>query len=451
MGYKVLCLSVVAFLCLMKGEHVRAQCTKPHFRVNVVLSDGSILTDSFSNGSTVTFVCVSGYKPVNAKASRSVTCSGNQWTDLALSCTRKSCGSLPDFSNGRYEIPNGTLFGDTVTAVCNKGYMLSGRQSQRTCRAEGVWDGRDPVCETVKCPPPPVVENGQLEDVPLESYEYLQSVSYKCNSGFSQVGDSTLYCSEDGTFQSEPPKCVGGCPKPEIPHSFRIAGKSPPYHLNNFIKYKCEDGYKMEGDSNILCTENGWQPEPPKCIVVKCPPPPVVENGQLEDVPLESYEYLQSVSYKCNLGFLLIGKSVLRCSGDETFQPEPPKCVAQCREPNFGGNVVLSDKFRSTEWFSNGSTVTFECKPGHEPVDSTAFKSVTCVEKQWTKLQLICKGLPTPTPTSPPPTPVYVIVLSVLGVIVGLLGAAGGCFYIKKRNSKHYSQKVATGYEDGGL
>ncbi|XP_051946729.1 complement receptor type 1-like [Xyrauchen texanus] len=376
-----------------------SQCSPPRFGENVVLSDQFILSSSFSDGSSVTFECIRGYKPVDSKASRSVTCLGNnKWTDLALNCTRKPCGSLPDFPHGRYEIPDGILFGDTVTAVCDKGYLLSGRGSQRTCRAEGVWDGRDPVCEAVKCPPPPVVENGQLEDMPLESYDYLQAVTYTCNRGFTLGGNSALYCSENGTFQPAPPKCVDGCPKPEITHSIRTGGKSPPYKLNNFIEYKCETGYKMDGDGYIVCTENGWKPEPSECTMVKCPQPPVVENGQLEDVLLESYEYLQTVTYKCNRGFTLVGNAELRCSEDETFQPAPPKCVAQCSKPHFGGNVVLSDEFQSTVSFSNGSTVMFECISGYEPVDSTASKSVYCVEKQWTDLQLICIVVKCPQP-----------------------------------------------------
>lgn len=49
-----------------------------------------------------------------------------------------------------------------------------------------------------KCQAPPVIENGQIE-----------AVSYKCNDGFFLTGSSKLYCSEDGTFVQDPPKCLG--------------------------------------------------------------------------------------------------------------------------------------------------------------------------------------------------------------------------------------------------
>ncbi|XP_026092583.1 complement receptor type 1 isoform X2 [Carassius auratus] len=547
------------------------ECTQPSFESrNVILSANDLSTQIFPDGSSVTFECVIGHMPVDSTASRSVTCEGNQWTSLGLSCTRKSCGSLPNFLYGRYEM-TGISFGDTAKPVCDKGYVLAGRETRRTCRNQG-WDGRDPLCELVKCSAPPVIEHGQLKDVPLESYDYLDAVSYSCNRGFTLIGQSTLHCSEDGTFKPDPPKCFDGCPAPKIPNAKRVGGKSPPYKQGNFIEYKCEDGYTLKGDAYIVCRGNGWSPEPPQCIgectqpsfesrnvilsandlstqifpdgssvtfecvighmpvdstasrsvtcegnqwtslglsctrkscgslpnflygryemtgisfgdtakpvcdkgyvlagreitrtcrnqgwdgrdplceLVKCSAPPVIEHGQLKDVPLESYDYLDAVSYSCNRGFTLIGQSTLHCSEDGTFKPDPPKCfdgcpapkipnakrvggksppykqgnfieykcedgytlkgdayivcrgngwspeppqcIGECTQPSFESrNVILSANDLSTQIFPDGSSVTFECVIGHMPVDSTASRSVTCEGNQWTSLGLSC-------------------------------------------------------------
>jgi len=61
----------------------------------------------------------------------------------------------------------------------------------------------------VKCEEPPAIGNGQLVDEPLDSYDYGNAVSYRCNNGFSLIGSSTLHCAEDGTFKPDPPKCMG--------------------------------------------------------------------------------------------------------------------------------------------------------------------------------------------------------------------------------------------------
>ncbi|KAK7128944.1 hypothetical protein R3I94_017239 [Phoxinus phoxinus] len=337
MGCKVLWLNVALLAYLMICEHVRAQCTQPSFpSSNAIVSDSHLLAQSFPDGSTVTFECEIGYKPENSRASKSVKCERNQWTSLELNCIKKSCGSPPEFDNGRYD-KEGILFGDKITAVCNPGYMLDGRIKHRWCRDQG-WDGRDPVCEVVKCTAPPPIVNGQLEEEPLDSYEYSQVVTYKCNGGLSLIGSPTLHCSENGTFQPDPPKCMDGCPKPEIPHAIRIGGKSAPYKLNNFIDYRCEDPYTMKGEYHIVCKENGWN-------------------------------------------------------------PEPPKCIGPCSRPDLGGNVILTEEFRTQNSFPDQSKVTFECDRGYEPVDSTVSKSVTCEENHWTKLLLTCKATTTTTST----------------------------------------------------
>lgn len=63
-----------------------------------------------------------------------------------------------------------------------------------------------------------------------------------------------------------------------------------------------------------------------------------------------------------------------------------------CEPPAFGGHVTISKPLESESKFLDGASITFECKSGYEPVDSKASKLVTCVDTQWTKLQLACKG-----------------------------------------------------------
>uniref|UniRef100_A0A8C1Y067 Sushi domain-containing protein n=1 Tax=Cyprinus carpio TaxID=7962 RepID=A0A8C1Y067_CYPCA len=355
MGCKVLCPSVYLLAYLMICDHVQAECTQPSFASrNVVLSANHLSTQNFPNGSTVTFECVIGHKLVDRKASRSVTCEGNQWTSLELSCTRKSCGSLADFFDGRYDM-TGNLFGDTAKPVCNQGYMLAGKETTRTCRDQG-WDGRDPLCEPVKCSAPPAIENGQLVDEPLESYNYLEEVSYRCNKGINLIGKSTLRCSEDGTFKPDPPKCFA-LPTPPTttttPTTPAISTISKPPKENgkscgslaDFLhgrydmtgnlfgdtaKPVCDKGYMLAGkETTRTCRDQGWDGRDPLCEPVKCSAPPAIENGQLVDEPLESYNYLEAVSYRCNKGINLIGASTLHCSEDGTFKPDPPKCFGK--------------------------------------------------------------------------------------------------------------------------
>ena len=57
-----------------------------------------------------------------------------------------SCGQLVNQSNGRVDTSAGTSFGDVARYSCDTGYTLNG-PAERTCQADGRWNGRVPTCE----------------------------------------------------------------------------------------------------------------------------------------------------------------------------------------------------------------------------------------------------------------------------------------------------------------
>lgn len=59
------------------------------------------------------------------------------------------------------------------------------------------------------------------------------------------------------------------CDAPKVDNAVRIEGKSPPYSYNNFLRYKCKEGYRMEGSAYLKCDVNGWNPPPPVCIGIE--------------------------------------------------------------------------------------------------------------------------------------------------------------------------------------
>ncbi|XP_037396856.1 sushi, von Willebrand factor type A, EGF and pentraxin domain-containing protein 1-like isoform X3 [Pygocentrus nattereri] len=451
------CHNLFIFLvCLLNVAKIRAQCEVPRAGDQRVLTPESN-KPTYSDGDTVTFQCIVGYRPVNPKTYRTLTCSGNSWdySTLELQCTKKTCGPLPDFPNGRYTYSpdgaEGILFGATATAECNEGYRLL-RYPDRHCRDSG-WDGREPVCEVVKCLPPPEILNGQ-PDEPLEDvYEYGQAVTYICNAGYTRFGDSIVSCSSEGTFQPSPPECKKVyCDPPNVPNGKRIHGR-PPFTYKSTIQFACNVGFKMVGSGSLVCERNGWNSSPPNCTeirceplpdfpngtytyspegaegilfgatataecnegyrllrytarhcqasgwdgrepvceVVKCFPPPEILNGQPEEPLLDEYEYGQAVTYICNAGYTLFGDSTVSCSNNGLFQPSPPECKSHCEEPSVEHNRVLTpDSIKSA--YSNGDTAKFQCSAGCEPVDPKASRTITCSGSKWdySTLKLQC-------------------------------------------------------------
>uniref|UniRef100_A0A8K9V2N7 Sushi domain-containing protein n=1 Tax=Oncorhynchus mykiss TaxID=8022 RepID=A0A8K9V2N7_ONCMY len=177
----------------------------------------------------------------------------------------KSCGSPGEVMNGRYDLTEGVEFGARVTAQCDKGHYIVGSKV-RNCMASG-WSGRVAICEVVKCGAPPVVANGSLLYRAEESYAYREVVEYQCDRQLTLDGPRFLHCSETGQFEPNPPKCIDiTCPTPNIDKAFRVEGRMPPYKYKSFIRYECEKGYEMEGESGLTCEiDSRWSASYPTC------------------------------------------------------------------------------------------------------------------------------------------------------------------------------------------
>ncbi|KAL7864286.1 hypothetical protein AOLI_G00157060 [Acnodon oligacanthus] len=359
LGYNVVLFPFLLFV--LKVVNIRAECERPSIGGN----RGLIYEPDkppFLNGSTATFRCLPGYKTVDFRASKSIICINSQWTELKLQCQKRSCGSLPDIPNGKFLLDQGIEFGATAVAQCNMGYQLVGKKN-RYCEHLG-WSGRNPTCEAVKCLQPSMIENGEHEHVAYELYEYGQAVTYRCKRGFTLVGQATISCSIDGTFHPPPPQClVVSCEKPNIPNGNRVEGRMPPYKYKSSLRYECKDGYKMNGPGTMVCEISGWVPPLVNCTVITCPTPPVIQNGQIIEQLQDIYTYGQAVTYSCTEGFKLIGASKRTCSGDETFQPSPPECqVITCPPPPGIENGRINEQHQDV--YTYGQVVTYSCMEG---------------------------------------------------------------------------------------
>ena len=61
------------------------------------------------------------------------------------------CGPLVDPHNGVVEFSPGTLQGSTATYTCDLGYNITSGDHVRTCQANEVWSGTEPICESMMC------------------------------------------------------------------------------------------------------------------------------------------------------------------------------------------------------------------------------------------------------------------------------------------------------------
>eukprot|EP00063_Salmo_salar_P047350 XP_014022185.1 PREDICTED: complement decay-accelerating factor isoform X8 [Salmo salar] len=223
-------------ICLIFIASGNAECPKPQVEGNVVLTNDALLMNDFPEGKEATFECANGY--LKEQGSERITCTSGKWSTLELTCKKKDCGAPREKPHLKYEFgEEGTLFGASARAICDKGYQLTG-PSYRQCYATG-WSGR-PRCDVVTCNKPPEIMNGTITEKPGEEFpEYGGVIHYSCNEGYTLIGNKSIECNEDGEYNSLPPECkdVNDIPlKPTaiistttsstVPPTIRVSGRN---------------------------------------------------------------------------------------------------------------------------------------------------------------------------------------------------------------------------------
>ncbi|CAH1248684.1 CSMD1 [Branchiostoma lanceolatum] len=97
----------------------------------------------------------------------------------------------------------GYCFGSTALISCNLGYKLNGDADILYCNSSGVWEGEIQTCERITCGDPGEVRNALRI---LTGTFYGDTVTYICDPGFLLVGNETHVCNEDG-YWGVPPFC----------------------------------------------------------------------------------------------------------------------------------------------------------------------------------------------------------------------------------------------------
>lgn len=141
-----------------------AECPKPQVEGNVVLTTDALLMNDFPEGGEATFECANGY--LKEQGSERITCTSGKWSTLKLTCksmrqnssnflsfsvkcdfycmfdlftvwlfvagvnlarwlfiSEKDCGAPRKMPHLTYEFKEGTLFGASARAICDKGWV----------------------------------------------------------------------------------------------------------------------------------------------------------------------------------------------------------------------------------------------------------------------------------------------------------------------------------------
>ncbi|XP_054906241.1 C4b-binding protein-like isoform X2 [Poeciliopsis prolifica] len=245
-------------------------CSKPQHVQNTVLSAESLLKSIFPSGTVIKYQCINGSDQISGTGIN--RCVNGKWTKSDIICKRSDCGVPEAKPHMSFETSQGTLLGAMATVICEEGYRVSGA-SFKQCVDEGWFGIAD--CIYVFCPKPIKVENGEHSWNSDREPEYLQSIHFTCDAGYTLVGNETITCTENAEYDSEPPRCVRNCSIPKSVENMVLTNES--LLRENFpdgtkVTYECANGFEKESGSEIItCIDGTWTE--PDLICKKIKPP----------------------------------------------------------------------------------------------------------------------------------------------------------------------------------
>eukprot|EP00069_Balaena_mysticetus_P002404 bmy_15957T0 len=238
--------------------------------------------------------------------------------------------------------------GDRIDYECHRGYFYVWPYLlASTCEPNGSWSPIEEACLRKSCPNPEI-EHGEVY-APNKTFEFESEAHISCNEGYYLRGKKILTCNLIGDnvhwkiFCGRPPKIKHG----KHTNSYRNI-----FEYNELVTYSCNpsngsDEYSLVGESKLICSGPGkWSTAAPLCKVVKCERP-VLEHGIMVSESREKFSYQAVVIFECLQGFYLNGSNLVFCGGNNTWEPEMPKCIKGY--PNPSDEILSLDDFEDLD------------------------------------------------------------------------------------------------------
>uniref|UniRef100_A0A2K6GAT7 Complement C3d receptor 2 n=1 Tax=Propithecus coquereli TaxID=379532 RepID=A0A2K6GAT7_PROCO len=298
-------------------------------------------------------------------------------------CNEITCPPPPVIHHGTHtgSSSEDVLYGTIVTYTCNPGpergvpFNLIGESTIRCisdAQNRGTWSGPAPRCilslPAVQCSHVHLA-NGYKISGKEAPYSYNDSVTFKCNNGFTLKGSSQIRCKADNTWDPEIPVCEKEACQPVREDLQEIPVDSHVEPVNT----SCPDGYQLTGHTYQKCQDakkGVWFQKISLCKVIHCQPPPVIDNGRHSGMMAGHFLYGNEVSYECDQGFYLLGEKNLLCRNDSkghgSWSGPPPQClespaVTHCPNPEVKHGYTLNETHSA---YSHNDVVYVACNPG---------------------------------------------------------------------------------------
>nr|XP_060465550.1 sushi, von Willebrand factor type A, EGF and pentraxin domain-containing protein 1 [Panthera onca] len=273
--------------------------------------------------------------------------------------------------------------GSKISLFCDPGFQMVGNPVQY-CLNQGQWTQPLPHCERISCGVPPPLENGFYS---AEDFHAGSTVTYQCNNGYYLLGDSRMFCTDNGSWNGISPSCLG-----EI-NLGKYCVRLFQLHERLLFPSSQSHSYTLAGPDTIECLANGkWNGSNQQCLAVSCDEPPNVEHAS----PETAHRLFGDIAfYYCSDGYSLADNSQLLCNAQGKWVPPEgqamPRCIAHfCEKPPSVSYSILESVSKAK--FAAGSVVSFKCTEGF--VLNTSAKIECLRGGQWSPSPMSIRCIP---------------------------------------------------------
>ncbi|XP_053484499.1 complement factor H-like isoform X2 [Ictalurus furcatus] len=316
------------------------------------------LAASYPTGSFIGYVCDSGYEFVDTHYA---LCEDGTW-NLPVCKHVKSC-LAPSVPNGQPANALKTLYGpgETLRFVCDSGYEFEGTR-YAVCD-DGSW--RLPACKVLDAAcAAPHVPNAKPENELAASYPAGSTVRFGCDGGYEIEGTRYALC-EDGTWRL--PVCKRRdetvCSAPRVPNARPAVDLTSFYATGRTVRFVCDSGYEFEGTDTAWCEDGIWRL--PVCKVRNCGTQPLIENGDITELPDGN-----ELKAQCKKLYKLTGPGTIRCVNGKWT--ELPVCKPPCKLDR----TKILHTYHPDEYLQEGERKRFYCSNRYQ-IDISCTKGTT--------------------------------------------------------------------------